>query len=353
MIEISLDKRVCAFCAANKPIRPSEVMIDIGQYIADLAKSLINIGAEEERYVSVEYRILDIKPHVDTLKAAWDHLGRPLEKKSGEVLAFNLLFVEVLSDLALFQAKPDEDCCVYILSKYSRLLASTRDPNAARFYNWLCSQYENRPDLDSSPYLSRAGAGSVFILMHEWLHDQQEMLGNTLALLLSSEKSRVLCQQLSPKATVELCCDFSALAMISTYEYERFYQCTKTELFGIAMLALFVPGLYAFFDNILINNQTYDGDILAQALFNTANERIKTLVVAVKLSCNGNLFFGDCDVDAALHYALEPIGDFLKECGSYYLNHLKAKIAQFNSLSEEEREKYSFHYQYYEWGLFS
>ena len=72
-----------------------------------------------------------------------------------------------------------------------------------------------------------------------------------------------------------------------------------------------------------------------------------------QLSCNGNLFFGDCDADAALHYALEPIDDFLKECSSVYINRLEAKIAQFNSLSEEEREKNTFPYQYYEWGLFS
>lgn len=376
MAEFSLDKRVHAFCEANKPICPSETLRGLGQLFAEMAKELMKIDVEEELYVSIEYRMLDIKPHIDILKAECDHLGRPLEKKNGNVLVFNQLFVELLSDLAMFQAKPNEDSCVYILSKYSRLLASIHDPKTACFYNWIYSQYERDPNYDYTAHLPEAGAGSLFILMHEWVHKNPDLIDKISGLLLSSSEFTAIFEDVKDnvfkrlkrsnpyldntsinkqikKVREEVCCDFSSLSMALAFGYEKHFNCTKTDFVGISLLALSVPGIYSFMESIRIYDELKNPKKIADELSDTLSERIRLLVAGVKIALNSNLFFVGCDIDASVKYGLEPILSFLKECGKFYNEGMKARINQFNSMSHEEQDKYIFPYQYYEWNIFS
>ena len=92
---------------------------------------------------------------------------------------------------------------------------------------------------------------------------------------------------------------------------------------------------------------------LGKSLFETLNKRIEILAVAIKLSCNSNLFFSGCDIDAALHYALEPIGQFMNECGKCYLSGLSSLIEAYSSPSDTEHDKYSYSIPYSDWNLFA
>ena len=283
-------------------MRPSETMIGMGESFLPIAKGLMNIEAGEERFASIGYYIYDIIPHCGDVRAKYNPRGEILTNSRANVLFFNLLFVELLADLSMFQSNNNKEAMCYILGKYSRLFAAVSNPSAAGFYHWLFSMYKNENALDYRAYLPQAGAGSLFLVMHEWQHSQPDLVINTERLLISSEESERFYRSLTKKEQEEVCCDYSALAMFSQYGYERFFQCSKTEAVGIAMLSLSVAGVHDLF-GVLAKSFRGVGGELGELLVEFLKKRITILAVAIKLSCNGNLFFGDCDVmDAAQNF---------------------------------------------------
>lgn len=374
----SLEKKIHAFCVENKPICPPEALMKAGQHIIKIAKELLNIEANKERYVSVEHCVLDIMPHIDKLIAAQDPSGHALGVGYEEVLVINLLFIELLSDLTLFQKKTSKETCIYFLSKYSRLLAAVRNSNTAHFYNWLYNQYEDDANFDYRAQLTTAGAGFFFVLMHEWTHKQPGLIESTSALFLSSiefqkieaeirERKKERIRKSAPSLDeetiedktdalmtnlmLEVCCDFTALAMTSEYGYEKEFNCSKTELVSISMLALFIEAIYDVLSAICLNESFENGKTKLDNLSIILDERIRLLAAAVKISCNGNMFFGDCNIQTALSFVKEAIVCLLREIAEFYLNEITPKIAQYNSMSDEERDRFTFLYQHFEWNI--
>lgn len=201
--------------------------------------------------------------------------------------------------------------------------------------------------------LPKAGAGSVFLLIHEWLHKQPELVDATSNLLLQSNKVKELCADFDRKQIEEMCCDFSALVFISRYNYETFFNCTKTEMLGISLLSLSVSGIYALLYKIRINSNSGEEKTLADSLFKALNERMQMLALAVRIACNSNLYFDNCDVESAMKYALGTVRDFFVKSSDCYTEDITKLVDEFNAMTDEEREKYVFSIPYDEWYLFA
>ena len=360
----------------QKPLKPPEYMVEIGSNILSIAKELMNNDTKDELFISVEYRIRNIETHIDVFQATCDHKGCILKTGYGSVLVFNLLFFELLSDLLLFQTKPDQITCEYVLSKYSRLIAAIHDRNVACFYNWLLQKNKSNSDLNNVTQWQKSSLGCLFILLHEWVHVHPDFITLPSKLFITSEDFLNLLGKIKEdtynrikennpnldeasinnmieERMVEVYCDFSALVFASILDIDKLYDCTKTELVGISLMALSIPGVYNFLKNIRINGKPEDIKAMADTLLIELKERIQMLIYAVKISCNSKVFFGDCDASIALKYGLEPIQSFINECGKYYIESIKTKLQQFNQMTDEEREKYSYSYQYFEWDLFA
>lgn len=351
--ESSLEQRLSLINRGQHPLCPDLKIQDIGDYLLSVAKDLINIKGDKEKYVSISYHFADINPRIVRIRAKTGPDGTILTNESGEILSFNLLFVELLADMVAFQSSPEKRIFRYIMGKYSRPIASLNDENAACFFNWLYWQNKHEDDMKSHIFFQKAVAGSIFILMHEWIHSQAELLEETLKLFSHSNIFMNLSAGLSNKAIDEVCCDYSALAMISQYGFESHFDCTKTEMLGVSMMALSIPGLYEFIRGIRIDGNLDNYDQIAKDLFKVQKERIQLLAVVIKESCNSKLFFGDCNVGTAIDYALKTIERFLMECGKCYLEDISRLIQKYNSLPHDVRDEYIYSIPYQEWILFA
>lgn len=369
---LTLDDKVKMFCMESMPILPPETIAGAAEYIKAIAKELMNVDSQEERYVSLEYRVSKPLPHIDEFRAQKDHLGHPLTTGRAEVLIFNMLFLELLSDLALFQDKQREQTFVYFLSKYARLLAAPRDPDTARFYNWLYSSFADNPDYDYHIHFVKAGIASVFVLMHEWSHKQRDIIDLMKKLLFSSDKFTDVMQKIEQKVreeypdcsedqiqhkmeelTEEIACDVSALSMSSEYGFEQHFNCSKTEMVGYSMLSLSAAAALDYLSAIRINMNPENEKALLNGFSKVLIERIQPLAVAIKLACNSNLFFGSCDVHEALRLSQESISWLLEKGGKYYNDELTKKITEYNSMADQERDTFTFVCEPYEWGIFA
>ena len=111
--EWDLEERASSFLKQHNPYRPSDKLIEVGKSTLIVAKELANIGAAKERFVLIENQAKDIAPHMATVRAKYDTKGNILEHGHGEVLFFNLHFVEFFADLIVFQAWPEKETFLY------------------------------------------------------------------------------------------------------------------------------------------------------------------------------------------------------------------------------------------------
>ena len=313
-------------------MQPPETMKEMGQHLLEITKKLSNVDTEQEQYVAVSYYLRDIIPHI----------GKVRSGITREMLFINLLFVELLADLALFHTRPNKDTCGYFLGKYTRYLVAEEDPGTAGFYHWLFCQYKDKPGFDYRSHLQEAGAGSLFVIMHEWSHTHDDLVEDVAKVLLESKYLQEMFPNKNDDVLKEVCCDYSALVLCSQQNWEQSFGCDKTEMLSLAMLSLFVSGVYDFLSNIRINVAMDQVNKPAEKLFEILNTRLWALAIAVKVSHQSRLFFEEQDALSALTYAGSTINDFLKESGKFYTESLFKKIDEYNSMTEEERAQYSF-----------
>lgn len=346
----TLNDSASFFYKQSKPIRPHQTLIGIGEHLLRLSDELMKIEASGKTYILIANHVFDIAPHISNYAAEHD--------QKVEVLSFNLRFFELLTDLIMFHEHRNEETALYIYSKYARFFAAANNSNTAIFFNWLFLQTGEQNALGCADYLRKAGCGSIFVLMHEWLHKQRELVSDTQKMILSSEKIEKLRQELKlDKVKMEeVYCDFSALALNLYYKIEKALECTETEFAGVSMLALCIEGVYDYLRRIRIpvtGMMLGEYNSITEVLEKTVLERVQLLAVAAKIAHNSGVFLHDCDADAALQYTRETITGFLTTIADVYNEMLPEKIAQYNSLTEEKRKEYLFSMPTYDWHLFS
>lgn len=308
------------------PLSPSDELITIGNELINVANELINTDADTRTFVSIGYHVIDIAPHTCTIRANGNH----------QVLFFNLLFSELLSDLIMFQTYRSKEACIYILSKYSRFMVMDDDHSTALFYNWLYHQYTNVLDSDYRDHFPKAIIGSIFILFHEWLHNNSDLRNSTKKLMNSSKDLRQACPELNDSLFDELSCDFTALVLCNQSNFETIFKCNKTEMLSVSMLALYVKGIYDFLFNIRLNASSPSNRDPADYILEALNTRFKAIASAIKISINGNYFFDECDLNTVMNSANETISCFLKESGRFYEENLYSLADKYNSTAVEE-----------------
>ena len=163
-----------------RQMQPPETLKPSAEYLMKLAKGYINMGDDGERLVSVAYYADDIVPRLSKLRVC---------KENVKVLSLNLMTMEFLADMLVFREYRDIGSFEYVIGKYLRLQQDDKDNvGFVRFFSWLYSQYKDQPRYDYTKHLARAVAGCAFLVMHEWSHTQEDLIGNIMPLLDSTEE---------------------------------------------------------------------------------------------------------------------------------------------------------------------
>ena len=327
------------------PLEPDKNIIKISKTFSELAKVTINIYQGSESYVALGYYSSDIKVNY----------GHFPSLPYIDILYINMLEMEFISDLLCFSKNRDKEHFLYLFSKYMRYHENrAKNWEAGKFYNWIYSRYSNKPEFNYLKYINHAGLGSYFLLIHELMHTNSKMLESTIK-LFKTPPTNIYFNKISEEKTKEVACDFAALACMAQIECQKKFNITENEMLEIALLQIFAIGLFPLLSGLLIsniNNKKSNINNKTSKLFDVTNNRFQYLMYTIKTAKNGKMFFSDVDISSVFDNTTDVVLAFLNNIAKFLENDLIAETEIYNSMIDDEKEKFSIPLKFPIWSFF-
>lgn len=305
---------MCAFYSklrssfANGPMECDEDRKTLGKGIGTVAKDLMNNNSHEEIHVAVGYYSVDISPHIIELRQPYP----------ASFLQFNMLSVDFLADMLLFKEHHDKSRCIYLFSKYRKIIdESLGNFDYANHYGEICQQFQAPLVSDYQEALLLAGRTISFLLFHEFTHTYHKLYDSGKILLHHIEgiirESHISILQ-DEEATEEAICDYAALHMFAqAMEQETEYP--KTILFENALYSLLCPPLYkAIYYLSASPKESLDLGLSLLA------KRLE--IIGIALICfqkyGDEKIFQDIDMSGILKNSSKIVSEFLESMASFW-----------------------------------
>lgn len=333
-IEKMLQKLQLTYSALN-PLTPDDIIVNMSERLAQLSKEIINYNTKKEKYVAIGYYGANIKINIRSF----------LSTPNDEILCINALIYEFISDFLLFAKNKDRNHFIYFFSKYMRNFENANgNEEATKFYNWIYNQYKQNYNFNYQQYITLVGEGSIFLVLHEFVHNQKGLLDNTIKLFHTPPTDKYF-NDLNEDDTIEVACDFSALALIDKFGIiGKTTNCSKSELLEVFFIEIFSTRIYSTFHHFLNNNinnpKLKTSDILS-SLIDITTKRFQHLSLALKVAQNSNLFFTDTNLSSVITNVNTIIQDYINCLIDFLQEDLLIKVKEYNSLPKETQQIYT------------
>ncbi len=330
-----------------RTMEPSEELKQAAEYLMKEAKGYLNVDSDKERLVSIAYFADDIVPRLCKVFQGQE-----------KVLFFNLLAIEFLADMLVFREYKDIESFEYVISKYLRIQEDDEENvGFAHFFNWVFSQYKENHRYDNTRHMSKAMAGSAFLLMHEWTHTQTDMIEKVMPLLDSTEEVKQCYTDDQGKENLriktEICCDFNALELCAGSKLERLFGLSRQEFLGVSIIASFIPALYKELKKAFWVNSTHKEELTKEIQDSLLSRVFAICILVRKAELSTNMFFEDQDIQTAMNECT-LLSEWLRMHSKYLDEHFMKRVDSYNALPTEVQEQ-SNGYEYHRilWSIFA
>ena len=339
-------EKIKKFLKELHSMQPPLAYKNLSKDLLDFAKKGINLNAEKENFVVLGYHVFDISPH---------HVYLEPDKKDSYFF-INMIYLEFLADILMYEEYRTDTTGIYLFSKYMRFFTACEGLQGyADFFQWLYLNHSDKLEKEAHRFVVPAFSGIMFALMHEYMHLQSSFLNATRDLFLSNESMESALKQngkLDEDVIKETSCDFTALVSCSDIDIGSVFGLSKIEFLEVAVISLFLPDFYSYLSKLVDLCKENDPCLDIDDMVKKLQSRIVALGVAVKISQNTKFYFEDGMIESALK-KLTVFVHYIRWLGNFLMNDYIPYIESFNSLPDIEREQYRFESTFSDWMLFA
>ena len=323
-------RQIKVLYASLNPLEPEQELMKIGNSLLPYAKGLINsdVVDNKENFVCMGYYSADITTCIGRLSSLPD----------SKILFMNMLGIEFISDFLLFTENPDKEHFKYFFSKYMRNIEQANcNLGAAAMYNEIYNRYKGKSEFDYRRYFNQAAVGNIFLLLHEWVHLNADLI-NSAVQLFQSDSSKKFFGGRTELYLREVACDFSAFKFLIELVNENNLLVTQRRMLDVVLLQVLMSSLYDSFAGLLMNmigSPNYHLEGFMSNLNVVTQERLQDFSIVIKMAGNSELLDGEFDISASLNRAGKGVGDYLNNLSKFIGDDLLSEIEMFNSRQVE------------------
>ena len=331
---MDIKKRLKAKLKTLQPCIPDPWLVKIWTQFSPVLENLLRVNNGQADYVC-SYYAKDLRVDVEHM----------LCLPNREIVFFNLYFFQFYLDFMRFSNMPDEESFLHLYSKYLRDYSDFNDDNDKNWWGFFQYQYSTTQSSSQSDSIShvlmQVTAGSIFAILHEYFHINQELFHLAMKMLETEEAVKPYgIPSLSYNDRVELCCDFCSLSIYLSMipAIQKSFQLTKEEFIESALLALYMDTLHSL---LLSYNPISDKRMenTNEVVIRFKN-RFGPLMLMAKISQNSKWTdFLDVDFMGALQKASEKVETYMQYYSKTLLQ-LEMLIQDYNALDDSDKPAY-------------
>ena len=196
----------------------------------------------------------------------------------------NLLKVEFFRDYLIYKSYGDEKAFQWFFCKYMRYIElNSCNMGASAFNNYLYSRACKERDYENKPYLQEMATDIMFLVLHEWSHNQDDILKGSCHLMEDVIKENKL-SGISQETITEAACDFIALDYMARRD-EPLFGMTNTDVYGVSFLVVLLLYYYNSFPEMTVS-VINGGDSIFNEKIGTVVEQLKNrlMILAAALA---------------------------------------------------------------------
>lgn len=323
-------RQIKVLYSSLNPLEPEQELIKIVRSLLPCAKGLINsdVVDNKENFVCIGYYSADITTCIGRLSSLQD----------SKILFMNMLGIEFISDFLLFTESPDKEHFKYFFSKYMRNIEQANcNFEASAMYNEIYNRYNGKKGFDYRRYLNQAAVGNIFLLLHEWVHLDSNLINSAIQLFRLDSTKKFFGERTDIYLR-EVACDFSAFKFIAELVKENNLFVTKKETLDVVLFQVLMSSLYDSFAGLLLNmigNPNYHLEGFISNLNAVTQERLQDFSIVIKIAGNSGLLDSDFDISASLDKTRKGMGAYLNNLAEFFGDELLSEIELFNSRQVE------------------
>lgn len=315
------------------PVIPEEMLTELVTHTSESIKDIFTdkLGFNKDVTLVFGCSSLETDAKRGTLSSCNDR----------EFVFINLLKVEFFRDYLIYKSFGDEKAFQWFFCKYMRNVEyNSNNMEAAAFYNYLYSCACKEREYADKPLLEMMFTDILFLLLHEWSHDQKDRLEDTCFFMEKLIKENEL-PEMSKEIVTEAACDYIALNYLVRHDVPLF-ELTRIDAYNLGFLVVLLLHFYNYFPEVT-ESAIISGDSSIEEVIDTLAGQLQTriLILAVALSVSDfvetdlpetyidELFSGINDFETVFFHMLS----FIKETRS-------SALTVFQRLSEEDKKHY-------------
>lgn len=297
-----------------QPLNASDFAKRFGEMHFTFFQKLVSSLFHEDVSVLFGYYASDLKISVKKIESFYKK-----GHKKKHIIACNFLLFEFFYDLLLFENHRDTEHFIAFFGKYQSLLVGNPGRVVSDYLETMEKSHAASNREKGYAVLKTLNA-IAFILLHEWMHFQRDIVNNIIEDFRELEEFSRLVENISTEQFEESACDYMSLylatspsfSMSKTIEEKLGCSATTFLTYGFVLhqidplLQLLKLGFRSSFeDNRMRTEQIF------QRIHRQTNNRCQTLLMMVKCSQKeSDTGFGYMELDKALRDASTLIRDF-------------------------------------------
>lgn len=331
MSDLQLDTKLRAMYTSLWAMNPPKVLAGIGQILAKGVSADFKQLFGNDFHVAMGYYSKDLKADIGFLNSYPSRI----------TLFFNLYLTEFIADYLFYLENKNDTVICYIYGKQLRNFEyHTGNQEMAAFYNKMYFNAKNTlGDVRTEHYL-KALILSEFVIIHEWAHQQEDLISPLQAQLNKMQEEMLL--GLTPKDMEEIACDCSALIIMESLKYKSKARITKEEILGVSANLMILINLYSCFSEFTIDSINSGNQNTTKKLdevVDTLGKRATGLMLLIAFLQKNGDFFQNTDL-IRTRDIFETTGNLLENVKHIINTDLNNDIKSFQMLPVEEKKAY-------------
>ncbi len=308
------------------PLRPSLFTKKYGDFFCDLFKNVISNLGQSQTCVLLGYYTSNLNVEINEINSIFKR-----KEDAVDILTCNMLLFEFSYDLLNFSQYKDLPHFYSILEKYLELCIGKPDPILHDFFHKKQNKLFNHGE-DNIENLYKVAAAAMFVVSHECVHLNRDLLKCTIDLFNSSTDFLSLLNGIGSNDIIECACDYSSLYFFTSNDLplkkimQDYFNCSSTDFLFCSMVMQIADYLFQMLVCCLkVKNFEIDFDKIRNQAYNRIKHRIKPMVIAMRFSENTKSMHL---IDLNLSNALSKITDLIESFFKYIATGMK-EIADY------------------------
>lgn len=312
-------------------MEPPEAIIGIGKMIANAVYTIFKDLLGDDFHVAMGYYGKDLKADIGYLNS---YRSRP-------TFFFNLYLTEFIADYFLYLEDGNDSVIHYFYGKQLRNFEfHSGNKELAAFYNKMYLDAKKNLGEISKEHITKAVIISIFVILHEWAHQNKELVTSMQAILNKQQEEGKL-TFLTSEDMKEISCDCIALIMMESMEnYEAIMP--YEEILGVSSNLMILINLYRCFSDFTLDSINGGNRLLINKLHevtNTLSRRATGLIALIALLRTQGDFFQDIDLYRTKHI-FEATGALLDNFKRIINMNSNNDIKEFQMIPIEKKKEY-------------